>query len=1212
MAFLTDSLPRSIALSLLFLYALIAWPGQALAQTTPPVLISDLNKNNLGSDPHYLHVVGDHAYFAADDGIHGMEPWRVNLTTGAAAMLADIYPGISGYSGENNSSNPSHVTALSDSVFFMASTETTGYAETLWAADGNGVRRLSPQTFRSDEYASNPLDPRCPYPVMDNVAYFYSYSNYPAPGELWRSDGTIDGTFLVKEIGFAPPYAVFDGFILFFNPSTTTTTELWRTDGTAAGTVRVGEPIPSYQYGERRFIAMVNGGLLFTIDKLDGEQIWWSDGTGAGTAMVAETTSGRISVNNNSCWQFSGHSTNQHAYFLHNQALWGSDGTAGGTHLLGSISLAGNTQYLTNVFTMGDRDYVQILSEVNSDLWEQAVAATDGTPAGTRWLFFLKPGLLVPSGDEIVNVGVEDGTTGVWLSDGTQIGTDLVTELPATTELHIDVDRLMYQSGMPIVFEMRDKQMPMQRRLWTTDGSASGTRETGTIEVEMSWPPYEREWEWEGLADGSLLFTGDSVRYGRELYRTDPTLTDSTLLADIRDDRTLGSAPSDFIMWQGNLYFLTSEDRAGVALWRAGVTGNNPVEVKRIAPAVKIFGLNATQDFLYFFVNTYDQEYDQSTLWRSDGTAEGTLALTEVTQRYIDTAPGSNNTRYKGAQFAATEDAFYFANDSLSGGCDLWRSTGSISGTQSLETGICPYVLVSGNGSLYFTSSSAGDILYALGAEEDVPVELFDISPMSEEIGDLTPIYADRGKLFLSAHKYAGYTARSYLYGWQPGMDAPEMLLNGRVYEMVSFDGMFYTATENAIWRTDGTVAGTQDIINLLNTHYLQPYDDHLYFISTGGVEGQYRFWRTDGTDAGTELLTDYGEWGWTDPTPYQEKRLFLTRAGDQFYAWRKERIVTTDPPTYTDACDLVYLDKESGAVSKLFPSYSIEGDYWTDPVCGPGLYPYSFLEKPNLLQYDGRTFFAQQDILHGDEPWVLSPDQPPAAIYSLTIATRGQGQVNYAPVQDAYAPDTHVTLTAEPAAGWYFAGWMGDAGGLANPLTLTINDDQTIDARFEPLGIVEYTLATDVEGQGEVSLSAPGPYVSGSQVTLTATPATGWRFAEWAGDASGTDNPLTVTMTSDKSITAHFERITYALTVNVEGQGAVTRSVAGPYPVGTAVRLTAGPTAGWRFVEWSGDASGTDNPFTIIMDDSKAVTAHFEHIAGEENIEIYLPIVAG
>jgi uncharacterized repeat protein (TIGR02543 family) len=71
------------------------------------------------------------------------------------------------------------------------------------------------------------------------------------------------------------------------------------------------------------------------------------------------------------------------------------------------------------------------------------------------------------------------------------------------------------------------------------------------------------------------------------------------------------------------------------------------------------------------------------------------------------------------------------------------------------------------------------------------------------------------------------------------------------------------------------------------------------------------------------------------------------------------------------------------------------------------------------------------------------------------------------------------------------------------------------------------YTLSVSVgpSGAGFVYPSG-GEYKSGAQVTLTASPASGYIFDYWSGSASGTTSTITITMDSDASLTAHFKTI--------------------------------------------------------------------------------------
>jgi uncharacterized repeat protein (TIGR02543 family) len=149
----------------------------------------------------------------------------------------------------------------------------------------------------------------------------------------------------------------------------------------------------------------------------------------------------------------------------------------------------------------------------------------------------------------------------------------------------------------------------------------------------------------------------------------------------------------------------------------------------------------------------------------------------------------------------------------------------------------------------------------------------------------------------------------------------------------------------------------------------------------------------------------------------------------------------------------------------------------------------------------------------------------------------------------------------------------------------------------------VSYSLAVSVDppGSGSVTLDPESPYAPGTVVTLTAEPAAGYLFDHWSGDASGTAAEVTVTMDSDKAVTAHFRQITCSLSVFIEpeGSGSVTVDPAeGPYPWGTQVTLTAEPASGYAFDHWSGDASGSDVTVTITMDSDKTVVAHFTSTA--------------
>jgi surface protein len=135
--------------------------------------------------------------------------------------------------------------------------------------------------------------------------------------------------------------------------------------------------------------------------------------------------------------------------------------------------------------------------------------------------------------------------------------------------------------------------------------------------------------------------------------------------------------------------------------------------------------------------------------------------------------------------------------------------------------------------------------------------------------------------------------------------------------------------------------------------------------------------------------------------------------------------------------------------------------------------------------------------------------------------------------------------------------------------------------------------------GEAGTVTPASDEYDDGESVEITATANDDWVFVEWEGDQTGTTNPVSVTMDSDKEITALFVKREYPLTVNIEGEGAVSEAVVQDkttdYEVGTTVKLTANPAEGWMFVEWQGDLDGDVNPETITIEQATEVTAVFE-----------------
>ncbi len=218
------------------------------------------------------------------------------------------------------------------------------------------------------------------------------------------------------------------------------------------------------------------------------------------------------------------------------------------------------------------------------------------------------------------------------------------------------------------------------------------------------------------------------------------------------------------------------------------------------------------------------------------------------------------------------------------------------------------------------------------------------------------------------------------------------------------------------------------------------------------------------------------------------------------------------------------------------------------------------------------------------DEVRLYSYAQPAGQIYNRYIESRnGQSSNSQFIPQGIATVGNNLACQVIPTDSW-------TEGTTRTSPSITIGSVQP----------TQYTLTVNTVGSGSVTKNPNiATYSSGTSVTLTAVPNAGWAFSGWSGDLTGSANPESITMNSNKAVTATFvEAQTYTLTVNTVGSGVVNLNPAsGPYASGTVVQLTAVPNAGWTFSGWSGDLSGTTNPTTITMNSNKAVTATFTEL---------------
>jgi uncharacterized repeat protein (TIGR02543 family) len=235
------------------------------------------------------------------------------------------------------------------------------------------------------------------------------------------------------------------------------------------------------------------------------------------------------------------------------------------------------------------------------------------------------------------------------------------------------------------------------------------------------------------------------------------------------------------------------------------------------------------------------------------------------------------------------------------------------------------------------------------------------------------------------------------------------------------------------------------------------------------------------------------------------------------------------------------------------------------------------------------------------------------AVRYDLTIASDQGGSVDV-PGEGTFTCDAGriIDISAIPDSGYRFANWTGDVDTINNPYvastSITMDDDYSITANFEQTETPYYTLTMAVTGSGATSPDV-GQHTraAGTDVYITASPASGYRFVNWTTPAGSFENAnaaeTTFTMPGqDVTVTAHFqEAVPYTLTMAVTGSGSTSPAVGQhTYTAGTSVTISASPASGYYFSHWTAaagsftNASSATTTFTMPAQ-GVTVTAHFE-----------------
>lgn len=375
--------------------------------------------------------------------------------------------------------------------------------------------------------------------------------------------------------------------------------------------------------------------------------------------------------------------------------------------------------------------------------------------------------------------------------------------------------------------------------------------------------------------DGVLYFSAQDPTHGRELFKSDGTVDGISLVVDLNPDGD--TAIGDLAAFNGAVYFGGGPVyAANRGTWRSDGTASG---TQLFLPGVTANQFQQIGNDLYF-IGEPDAAHPSGTLYKTDGTTQGTIKLS-------DTGPRRYGMR------AVNGKLLYFDNSNR-----LWTSDGTPGGTQLVKTPVrltnyFHYSLsVGADGYLYFNgfSPAVGNELFKTDGTPQGTTLVKDIVPGAGS-SNADQLISANGAVFFHATDQAGSTDLWRSDGTDAGtyrvkQSAPRPSLSFSA-DPVSFQNAIYFAAQDesgirSLWRSDGTDAGTRPIggTGTRGDHNVLPVaatSTTLFFQFNDGVHGS-ELWASDGTDAGTFLLKDIA--------PGSRGTIILTPSviGDTFY----------------------------------------------------------------------------------------------------------------------------------------------------------------------------------------------------------------------------------------------------------------------------------------------------------------------------------------
>lgn len=792
--------------------------------------------------------------------------------------------------------------------------------------------------------------------------------------------------------------------------------ELWRSDGTADGTKMLLDIFPGKQGSRIANLINLNGTLFFSADDgVHGNELWKSDGTPSGTVLVKDIFQGaQIGVH-------SGFTPLGSSLFftaddgVHGRELWKSDGSLLGTELVSDVRVGDNSSYLSNLIEVNGTIYfVADDGPHGRELWK-----SDGTSAGTSLLKDISPGINSSFPNQLTNIAgslyfnAHTGSVGQpWKTDGSASGTVQAVGMPTIYSPAINVNGTFY-------FQAKDAIHGPE--LWKSDGATAVIVDDIRSGTVGSYPTSLTN------VNGTLYFRANDGISGTELWKIGGTSAGAVKVADVAAG-SRGSVPTSLTNVNGTLYFRVADyyavldsfgytyyyyERNGFSLWKSDGTAAGTEVVKDLSgssPTITAFPENAISNIngtLFFRANDFATG---EVLWKSDGTAAGTQAVKPLYRGNGDSSPD---------QMVVVNNQVYFRADDGRNGRQVWKSDGTAGGTAmltDLSTGIYfPTIhnLTNVNGKLYFNARS----LHAMFTDDELwesDGTRLGTRLVAQRAGAAPDSLTDVGGtiFFASSNNFGRELWKSN--GTASGtVIVKDIFIGGRGSSpkyLTNVNGMLYFSAGTSfssgllrdveLWRSDGTAGGTflvKDIESGLassNPSSLTNINGTLYFTAFDSVNGN-ELWKSDGTTGGTSLVKDIAI-GTADADP-----TLLTNVNGIVYfvandlisgqeLWKSDGTpegtvivkdlisgsASSNPASLTNVNGTLYFLASDGVKSNALwkSDGTASGTVLVKDILTDGP-----IYASSLVNVDGSLFFTATDIDHGTEVWKSSDNAPTA-----------------------------------------------------------------------------------------------------------------------------------------------------------------------------------------------------------------------------------------